>query len=108
MRAPRQRLKGIEIARLLAINPSRATRLIDRTEDAGLVKREPHPHDRRAQQIVLTPEGERLALEFAPLLLRVLEKSIFEHLTPTEIETLITLLERVRDAATDVANDEEI
>jgi Transcriptional regulators len=36
------------------------TRLVDRIEAAGLVRREPVPGDRRGVRVVLTPEGRRL------------------------------------------------
>ena len=35
------------------------TRLVDRIEAAGLVRREAVPGDRRGMQVVLTPEGRR-------------------------------------------------
>ena len=103
MRAPERQLRGVDLARQLLITPSRTTRLIDRAETAGLVERTPDPTDRRAQQIVLTPEGERLALEFAPLLLRVLERVFVEQFTRDDLRTMTRLLLRVRDAANDVA-----
>jgi len=108
MRAPRTRLKGVEIAREMLINPSRTTRLVDRAEAAGLVSREAHPDDRRAQQIVLTSEGERVALLFAPFLLETLDRAIFDTFTSDELDTLVELLERLRDAATDVAERDKL
>ena len=104
MRAPERRLRGVDVARELLISPSRTTRLIDRAEEAGLVERTPDLTDRRAQQIVLTAEGERRALEFAPPLLEILRQVFAENFTAGELRTLIRLLARVRDGARDVAS----
>ncbi|MEU1944220.1 MULTISPECIES: MarR family transcriptional regulator [unclassified Streptomyces] len=42
---------------LLRCDASTATSMIDRLEKRGLVRRVPHPSDRRAKVIQLTPEG---------------------------------------------------
>lgn len=33
-------------------------------EEMGAVKRQPHPHDRRAKGVILTEAGRRMRLEF--------------------------------------------
>ncbi|GAA2439780.1 MarR family transcriptional regulator [Actinomadura vinacea] len=48
-----------ELANRMACEASNATFVLDRLEQQGLVERRPHPTDRRAKQIVLTPAGER-------------------------------------------------
>lgn len=48
-----------ELAARMSCEPSNATFVLDRLEQQGLVRREPHPTDRRAKQIVLTPTGLR-------------------------------------------------
>lgn len=45
------------LADLLQCDASTATSMIDRLEKRGLVRRVPHPVDRRAKVIQLTPEG---------------------------------------------------
>lgn len=42
------------------IDASTATWIVDRLEGRGLVQRRPHPTDRRAKLVVLTPKGARL------------------------------------------------
>jgi DNA-binding MarR family transcriptional regulator len=49
-----------EIGDLLAITPRNMTALADGLQEAGLVTRRPHPADRRATLLQLTPEGENL------------------------------------------------
>jgi DNA-binding MarR family transcriptional regulator len=48
-----------ELANRMYCEPSNATFVLDRLEEQGLVERRPHPTDRRAKQILLTPAGER-------------------------------------------------
>ncbi|WP_454195767.1 MarR family winged helix-turn-helix transcriptional regulator [Nocardia sp. Marseille-Q1738] len=48
-----------ELAARMSCEPSNATFVLDRLEQQDLIRREPHPTDRRAKQIVLTPAGQR-------------------------------------------------
>src|SRR5690348_13793510 len=48
-----------ELAVRMACEASNATFVLDRLEAQDLIERRPHPTDRRAKQIVLTPAGER-------------------------------------------------
>lgn len=53
-------LSQSELSRLLIMHRSNATGLIDRLERRGLVRRNPHPSDRRAYRVILTDAGVRL------------------------------------------------
>lgn len=48
-----------ELAARMSCEPSNATFVLDRLEQQNLIQRRPHPTDRRAKQIVLTPAGRR-------------------------------------------------
>ncbi|MER6814495.1 MarR family transcriptional regulator [Spirillospora sp. NPDC000708] len=48
-----------ELAVRMACEASNATFVLDRLEAQDLIERRPHPTDRRAKEIVLTPAGER-------------------------------------------------
>ncbi|WP_242893065.1 MarR family winged helix-turn-helix transcriptional regulator [Actinomadura litoris] len=48
-----------ELADRMSCEASNATFVLDRLEEQRLVERRPHPTDRRAKRIVLTPAGER-------------------------------------------------
>lgn len=48
-----------ELASRMTCEPSNATFVLDRLEQQNLIQRRPHPTDRRAKQIVLTPAGRR-------------------------------------------------
>ena len=74
----------------------------DRAEATGLVRREPDPHDRRANQIVLTAAGQAVVDQFAPLLEQVLQRLFHQTLAPSEIDLLVSLLQRVETAAREI------
>ena len=57
-----------ELSGRMTCEPSNATFVIDKLEGRGLVERRPHPHDRRAKQLVLTPEGIALREQLLELL----------------------------------------
>jgi DNA-binding MarR family transcriptional regulator len=44
----------------LGVTRRNVTALVDALEEEGLVRRQPHPTDRRATVIELTPDGERI------------------------------------------------
>ncbi len=52
--------KVTTLAEALGVNPSSATRAIDRLLDAGLVDRQPNPMSRREMQVSLTRAGQRV------------------------------------------------
>lgn len=57
-----------ELATRMSCEPSNATFVLDRLEQQELIRREPHPSDRRAKQIVLTPAGKRRRADAVELL----------------------------------------
>jgi DNA-binding MarR family transcriptional regulator len=80
-----------ELAGKMSCEPSNATVVIDKLESLRLIERRPHPTDRRAKQLVLTPEGDELRQR----LLKVLtEEPLFPALTQDEQDALEGLLKR--------------
>jgi DNA-binding MarR family transcriptional regulator len=51
------------LAEALKVTPRAVTGLVDALVADGLVTREPHPADRRATLVTLTPRGERLVAQ---------------------------------------------
>lgn len=97
--APDDSLRAVELCRQLLKSPSHISRRIDRAEEAGLVRRDPDPDDRRARLVVLTDAGRDVVARLAPPLALVLRHAIFDRLDADEIETLVSLLERVEAGA---------
>jgi DNA-binding MarR family transcriptional regulator len=60
------------------------TRLVDRMEEAGLVRRATVPGDRRGVRVVLTPEGRRRHTEAFVDHLEVIEREFGGRLTPDQ------------------------
>lgn len=69
--------------------------LIDRLEKEGLLARRSHPEDRRAYQIYLTEKGKALQPALTPLAVAAQDK-FTSKLNPQELETLKSLLEKIR------------
>ncbi|HYM15097.1 MAG TPA: MarR family transcriptional regulator [Dehalococcoidia bacterium] len=57
---PNHRLRMQELAEQSLFTRSGMTRLVDRVEKAGFVRRESVPGDRRGVYVLLTSEGERI------------------------------------------------
>jgi DNA-binding MarR family transcriptional regulator len=72
--------------------------LIDQLESAGLAKRRPRPSDRRAREVVITPQGRRL-LKRARRMVSEAEDEVLRGLTGEEHRELITLLRRALASA---------
>jgi DNA-binding MarR family transcriptional regulator len=69
--------------------------IVDRLEKEGLVKRLPHPDDRRAYQVFLTDRGKAMEDELCALAIRA-QKRLNAPLTTEEQAMLIRLLEKLR------------
>ena len=104
-RSPGCGVRGVEIGEQCQMTATRVSRLLDRAEADGLVKRNPDPTDRRAQHVVLTETGYEAAQRLAPLMNDVLDGLVFETLSAEERATLIDLLTRLRHRALEMLND---
>jgi DNA-binding MarR family transcriptional regulator len=87
-------LTPTELYRAMMVTSGGATRRIDQLESRGLVRRTPHPRDRRASLIGLTPEGRRL-IDGAWAHHLEQNRTLFDALEPEERRTLADTLRRV-------------
>jgi DNA-binding MarR family transcriptional regulator len=87
-----------EIGSAMGVDPSTMVSLIDELETAGLAKRRPHPTDRRAREVAITPKGRRV-LERARRLAIQVEDDVLRGLTGAERRQLLTLLRRALSSA---------
>ena len=81
----------------LGVTPRNVTALVDALEEEGLVGRRPHPTDRRATVIELTPRGTQTC-EGMYDEHRVATSELFVGLSEDEQRELIRLLGTLRDA----------
>jgi DNA-binding MarR family transcriptional regulator len=91
----------LEIAsRTVTVVPG-ITGLIDRLEQAGLVRRQRCPEDRRVIFVAVSEQALALLARLdAPLL--ELQQRVMSQLRPAEMKTLSRLLEKVRESVTSV------
>ena len=80
-----------ELGRILGVDNSAMTGLVDRLEKAGLVRREAKRDDRRALLIRITPEGRGMATKAAKIVNGVNER-IGEGFEAGQIEALKAVL----------------
>jgi DNA-binding MarR family transcriptional regulator len=87
-----------ELGSVMGIDPSTMVSLLDQLESEGLAKRRPHPTDRRAREVVITPKGRRL-LERGRRMAFQVEDEVLGGLTAAERRELLTLLRRALSSA---------
>ncbi|HBN54596.1 MAG TPA: MarR family transcriptional regulator [Stenotrophomonas sp.] len=88
-----------ELAQAIDQVPSAVTRLLDKLESLGCVRREAHAQDRRALQIVLTEQGRELCARLKTRGDAVMDYAM-RDLSPDERALLLSLLTRIRDSLT--------
>jgi DNA-binding MarR family transcriptional regulator len=81
----------------LGVSPRNMTAMVDALEDAGLVVRQPHPTDRRATLVELTPSGLTEAEQVLGPRLQAMAE-LFEGFTPAEQEAFSAALRRLGQA----------
>jgi DNA-binding MarR family transcriptional regulator len=82
-----------QIGSAMGIDPSTMVSLVDQLERAGLAKRRPHPQDRRAREVLITPKGRR-ALQRGRELAGEVEDDVLQGLSHAERRQLVALLRK--------------
>jgi DNA-binding MarR family transcriptional regulator len=94
-----RRLRMQELASEVLLSKSGLTRLIDRMEQAGLVRRAACSEDRRGTFAELTDAGRETLRRTAPTHLRGVAEHFAAYLDDDEAAVLERLLRRIADAA---------
>jgi DNA-binding MarR family transcriptional regulator len=76
------------LADALKVTPRAVTGLVDALVANGLVTREPHPTDRRATLVTLTPSGKRLTGRLKRDH-EALARALFGSLSPAELDRFL-------------------
>jgi DNA-binding MarR family transcriptional regulator len=78
----------------LQVHPTSITNAVDRCEAQGLVRRVPHPSDRRATLAEITPDGRELATKAT----EALNREVFADLglSRRDVDSMVTVLARFR------------
>jgi DNA-binding MarR family transcriptional regulator len=94
-KAPGGRMRIHELANAVILSRSGLSRLLDRIESAGLLRREPCKDDRRGAFAAITPGGKRMLDRMWPLY----ERRLAEHFNPQfqadDAKTLIAAMDGV-------------
>jgi DNA-binding MarR family transcriptional regulator len=93
--APDCRLRLGEMARAVFLTRSGVTRLANRLERAGLLRREGDGRDRRGSCAVLTDRGRDEWRRARPVFARTVAEHFGSHLSNAEAETLNAVLGRI-------------
>ncbi len=86
-----------ELANRILSSKSGLTRVIDRMEADGLVRRERPPEDRRVVKVFITPAGRNTLQDARDVHHRGIQEHFVQHLTAPELAALTAALEKVRD-----------
>jgi DNA-binding MarR family transcriptional regulator len=94
----RQPLEPTVIAERLLLTTGSVTSLLDSLEKRNLIRRLPHPHDRRKLLIDITPEAEDIVDNLLPSL-HARERDVMSALSTNEQRQLLRLIAKVQHAA---------
>ncbi|HMJ77883.1 MAG TPA: MarR family transcriptional regulator [Iamia sp.] len=84
-----------KVGERLLVHPTGITKLVDKLEAQGLVRREPNPNDRRGVLARVTPEGRRVGTRASKVLAGV---RFGADLPEEDLLQLVDLLRRLRGA----------
>jgi DNA-binding MarR family transcriptional regulator len=96
-RAPARRVRMAELAASLTISRGGLTKLADRLENAGLIRREPADNDGRGLYAVLTADGTTLLRRMWPVYSQALRETFVSTITSEEAAVIAAALGRVTD-----------
>lgn len=88
-----------DVAAHLRISSASTTKLLDRLTASGHVERRPHPHDRRARIIVLTPLSRQTFFSYFGERLQAM-RGVAETYSDAELGLLARFLGELGDAVT--------
>jgi DNA-binding MarR family transcriptional regulator len=97
-RSPRGQLRMTDLSAQTSLTTSGITRVIDRLDRAGLVRREACPTDRRSSYAVITTAGQGKLDAILPGHLALIDEWFTGRLAPDQLTAVLDGLRVVRDA----------
>ncbi|SCE87421.1 MarR family winged helix-turn-helix transcriptional regulator [Micromonospora mirobrigensis] len=97
-RSPGNQLRMTDLAAQTSLSTSGVTRVVDRMERDGLLRRRACPSDRRSSYAVVTRSGLDRLDTVLPGHLRIIEQWFTGQLDPTALTALLDGLRQLRDA----------
>jgi DNA-binding MarR family transcriptional regulator len=98
-RAPGRQVRMAELADGLTLSRGGVTKLVDRLESAGLLRRERAETDGRGFYAALTDAGEEMLRRMWPVYARILRDAFVDTLSNEEAAVISAALARTKDAA---------
>jgi DNA-binding MarR family transcriptional regulator len=95
--APGRRLRMNQLAELCQSSRSRLSHAVNRLEEAGWVRREPCPTDKRGAEAVMTEKGFAAIEAAAPGHVEGVRRHVFDVLSPEQIRQLGEISAAIRD-----------
>lgn len=103
--APDNRLRLRDLNQRVVLTRSGVTRLVDRLETIGLVRRERCQEDRRAIYAALTDEGRAAIERTWPIYARGIQQHFARYLSPEHMSVLTVELHQVANQSPGSADD---
>jgi DNA-binding MarR family transcriptional regulator len=97
-RSPQKRLRMTDLAGQTSLSTSGCTRVVDRMDRDGLVRREACATDRRSSYAVITEAGQARLDEVLPGHLELVQKWFIGQLTTDQLDQTLQSLRKIRDA----------
>ena len=97
-RSPGRRLRMTDLAGQTSLSTSGVTRVVDRMDRDGLVRREACASDRRSSYAVITDDGIARLEEAVPGHLALVQEWFIGQLTPEQLTGVLESLRKIRDA----------
>ncbi|EHL99955.1 transcriptional regulator, MarR family [Acetobacteraceae bacterium AT-5844] len=94
-----------EVIERTGMDRVRVSRAVIRLSDKGLLDRQPHPRDQRAQILRLTRQGQAIYRQIVPLAWE-LEAALAGALTDAERRQLDNILDKIGQRAKEIASGE--
>lgn len=96
--APENRLRMSELAQKVVLSRSGLTRLVDKLETAGFLRRQAAPDDRRGAFAVLTDKGKDAVRKSWPVYAKGISKYFVSNISQAEAQTLRDVFARILEA----------
>jgi MarR family 2-MHQ and catechol resistance regulon transcriptional repressor len=97
-RSPESRLRMTDLAGQTSLSTSGVTRVVDRLDRDGLVRREACPSDRRSSYAVITETGHQRLDEVLPGHVALIQQWFIGQLSPQQLDRMLESLRIIRDA----------
>ena len=97
-RSPGRRLRMTDLAGQTSLSTSGVTRVVDRMDRDGLVRREACASDRRSSYAVITAAGRERLDQVLPGHLALVQQWFIGQLTPEQLDVTLQAMRTIRDA----------